>query len=380
MRLLFATDEFSLDGRSLRGFPLLITDAGEVEPAFHGFMVKLLLEDLGVASRLTWEAYGRRLYDYFMFLQANQLHWSDQPASLARTPLRRYRDWSVEQLKLKPRTVNSRLLLIARFYNWAKNAGHVESLPFKVSDTRVSRPATFLEHARSTSARVQKHDFTLREVEGPVRILSPEQIHDCRESIRTSSHRILFELMLRCGLRSVEARTFPVKYVVEQVVQRSVCTVHCSPSDMHLKFNNPRTIHVPGTLMEEMRAYRDLERNVLLEDEDIEHDELVLSASGGPYARTTIVSMFAALERKLRFEVTAHMLRHSYATYTLRALKRSEQFRGDPLLYVRDRMGHSEVSTTIKYLHLLDQLEGELALAHEDYIDRLFELPEVDHA
>lgn len=376
MRLLFATKEFTLNGRGLSGFPLLVTDAGEIEPAFHGFMVKLLLEDLGVQSRLTWEAYGRRLCDYFMFLHENGLNWNDQPPSIVQSPLRRYRAWSIEELKLNPRTVNSRLLLIARFYNWAISTGHIQNVPFKLSDTRVNRPPTFLEHARSTPARGQKYDFTLREVAEPIRILSPDQIYECRETIRSGSHRMLFELMLRSGLRSVEARTFPVKYVLQRPSKRAVCTVRCSPKDMHLKFNKPRTIHVPGTLMEELSAYRDLERNVLIGESGRDHDELVLSANGGPYARTTIVSMFAALERKLGFEITAHMLRHSYATYTLRALKRSDQFNGDPLLYVRDRMGHSDVSTTIKYLHLLDQLEGELALAHEDYIDRLFELPE----
>ena len=47
-------------------------------------------------------------------------------------------------------------------------------------------------------------------------------------------------------------------------------------------------------------------------------------------------------------------------------------FEGEPLLYVRDRMGHSDVQTTAIYLHLINQLDAQIVLAHEDEIDRLF--------
>jgi integrase len=40
---------------------------------------------------------------------------------------------------------------------------------------------------------------------------------------------------------------------------------------------------------------------------------------------------------------------------------------------VRDRLGHSDVKTTAIYLHLIDQLEAQAALAHEDYVDDLFD-------
>jgi hypothetical protein len=35
-------------------------------------------------------------------------------------------------------------------------------------------------------------------------------------------------------------------------------------------------------------------------------------------------------------------------------------------------MGHSDVSTTTVYLHLINRLEGSLVLAHEDEIDAIF--------
>ena len=48
-------------------------------------------------------------------------------------------------------------------------------------------------------------------------------------------------------------------------------------------------------------------------------------------------------------------------------------FEGEPLLYVRDRMGHSDVQTTAVYLHVINQLGAQMILAHEDEIDQLFE-------
>lgn len=79
-----------------------------------------------------------------------------------------------------------------------------------------------------------------------------------------------------------------------------------------------------------------------------------------------------AIEKEVGFPVRAHMLRHTYGTYTLSALRKSADFQGEPLLYVRDRMGHSDVQTTAIYLHLINQLDAQIVLAHEDEMDMLF--------
>ena len=73
----------------------------------------------------------------------------------------------------------------------------------------------------------------------------------------------------------------------------------------------------------------------------------------------------------LPFKVTPHILRHTYATHTLYGL-RERQSRFDPLLYVRDRLGHSSVSTTEKYLHLLSEVEDDLMTNYQREIDALF--------
>lgn len=41
------------------------------------------------------------------------------------------------------------------------------------------------------------------------------------------------------------------------------------------------------------------------------------------------------------------------------------------MLYVRDRMGHADVQTTALYLHVINQMDAQIVIAHEDETDRL---------
>src|SRR6266498_2537545 len=86
---------------------------------------------------------------------------------------------------------------------------------------------------------------------------------------------------------------------------------------------------------------------------------LFITQDGKPYGEQGQLMMFRRLSRRLGFQVTAHMLRHAYATHTLHAL-RERHVSFDPLLYVRDRLGHSSVSTTERYLHYLADIEDDL--------------------
>ena len=101
-------------------------------------------------------------------------------------------------------------------------------------------------------------------------------------------------------------------------------------------------------------------------------------------------SMFsAANDRRQRHKIGLrahpHLLRHTYAVVTLEQLQREhirelgamnpaqrttyEQVFGDPLDWVRRRLGHRSVETTFKYLHTLNELEMEtrLALVPDDW-------------
>ena len=119
-----------------------------------------------------------------------------------------------------------------------------------------------------------------------------------------------------------------------------------------------------------------------------------LTAEGAPVEDWEYVFQ-AASARCRRFEprfplVTPHMLRHSFAVHTLRWLTRTQlamvaQLTGiwgadpawamalrsqDPLMILRDLLGHASVSTTEVYLHLVDTArlftDGELGVVGDN--------------
>jgi integrase len=116
----------------------------------------------------------------------------------------------------------------------------------------------------------------------------------------------------------------------------------------------------------------------------LEPAALWLNQDGLPMRPRTWQSMFtAANERCARHGVVLrahpHLLRHTYAVVTLEQLQREhirelrtmtsaqrtsyEQIFGDPLDWVRRRLGHRSVETTFKYLHTLNELAMETRMA-----------------
>lgn len=377
MRLVFATKDLAVAGRSFEGFPLLVgADGWPVEPA-QSFLWHTLVESGEALSALTWEAYGRRLFDYFAFLEANGLAWNEESQADGLSVLSRYRDWSSGELELDPSTLNKRLNLIVRFYQWAKQRDLIAALPFGERRVRATPHSGFLSHVARPNAESTKPSVMVRERKRLTKFLTKDQAKVCLALDADPSHRILFHLMVRTGLRSCEARTFPFKYVFNPRLKKGLrpgqmISVALEPSDMYLKYGRPRTIDVPWSLMEEMWSYTLHEREVRKAAGNGRATALVLTREGRQYTKDSIVDVMKAYERKCGFYVRAHMLRHTYGTYTLLALRKSRDFKGEPLLYVRDRMGHSDVQTTMVYLHLINQLEAQSVLAHEDEIDMMF--------
>lgn len=298
MRLLFSTSELVIGGQSVEGFPLLIDDNCEPLMPAQDFLLHVLLESGITQSKLTWEAVGRRLYDYFAFLNANGLRWDDANGPVGTSPVTRYRDWSAGELGLSPKTINARLALVVRFYEWAQRKGFVKSLPFSYRQARIKRHKGMLAHVHHQRCTVERASVLLREYRTPIKILTADQVQVCHELLGNPSHRILFNLMLRSGLRSCEARTFPAKYVFDpaarpDLVRGQVIRVDLHPKDMEIKFDKPRSVDVPWSLMEDMNAYKNLERDLRKERGASEPDALILSAFGSEMARTTVVGLFS---------------------------------------------------------------------------------------
>lgn len=378
MRLVLATEDFAVSGRAFAGFPLIIQDDGWIAEPAHTFLWETLVERGSAESVRTWEKYGRSLFDYWAFLNANGLKWDAVPVPGQPSPLITYRTWSLNELKLDRNTVNQRLGLVVRFYQWALRRSLIASLPFTYREVRAARTPGLLAHVDGSAGFVAKPSVMLKVHKRTIKYVTTNQAAVCLEHLPNQTHRLMFEIMLRTGLRQSECRTFPEKYVFDPKSRRDIkpgnwMRVHLDPRDMDLKSAKPRTIDVPWSLMDSLWSYSVSVRPRRERRSGSKRPELFLTEAGDCYGTQALTKIFEALTTRCGIHVRPHMLRHAYGTYTLAHLRSSDSFMGDPLTYVRDRMGHSDVHTTLGYLHLLDELDASVALLHESEIDKLFE-------
>ena len=271
--------------------------------------------------------------------------------------------------------MNDRLELVAAMYRWAQERGRIDRLPFTHSDVTVHGVEHDLAHVTGGRRTVARPDVLLDEWDKEPAFLTADQLKVARAEIRSASQRLLYDLMARVGLRSVEARTFPLSYVFDPSTRKALkpgtfIEVRLDARDMEIKFDKPRVVHLPYSLMEDMYAYSTYERNGLAGN--VERRELILTTHGQRYGKDSAVTAFSRLSDRVGFRVRPLMLRHSYAIHTLLLLRSRPDIKLEPLMYVRDRLGHASVQTTMVYLQQIERLLGAEALAMMDEFDQLY--------
>jgi len=379
VRFVLADKNLVVQGRTFEGFPLLIDDDGDAIQPAQNWLWDVLVKSGRATNPKTWENYGRAVYDFFGFALTNGYDWKAPAVDGVPGAIEAWRDWSRGTLGLQASTINLRLRVVVRFYEWALRKGHIEQMPFDYVTIQTSRQPGFLDHVNASESKVSSPQVLLQQKKQSIQFLTKDQITVCHESLTNLTHQLMFELMVRTGLRQIECRSFPDTYVFDPERRKDLkpgqkIRLHIDPADMKIKNSKPRDIDMPYDLMDKLWTYSVRRRQGRANNnrDAQEFPPLFLTEGGLPYTKNAIGAIFRALSKRVGFGVNAHMLRHSYATYLLWSLRKSTTFEGEPLLYVRDRLGHSNVSTTTIYLHLINSLEGHLALAHEDEIDQLF--------
>jgi site-specific recombinase XerD len=150
----------------------------------------------------------------------------------------------------------------------------------------------------------------------------------------------------------------------------------------------PDLVSVPGRskYRVNVKMLGPAERRRLLAEtaEGLEPAMFWLGEDGWPLAVPTWKSMFTTAngrcaQQGLELSCHAHLLRHSFAVVTLEQLQRGHiaalaemnpdqrghytRIFGDPLDWVRRRLGHRSVVTSLIYLHALQELEMETRMA-----------------
>ena len=342
----------------------------------HAFLIHICLRSGRVRSKATWKRYGRDLYDFFGFIITNGFDWKQDQVRGSLHPVESYRDWAVSECGLCRRTVNARLRTVLRFYRWAVSEKLVPRFPFEDVSVPVRYPGGMLAHTDGSGGLRATSTLLMREGTAPIRLLNLEQCKICLLALTNATHHLMFRLGVQTGLRSEELRTFPVKYVFDptrrpELAGKAAYRMRLRPTDMALKGAKARTIDLPVSLLVELWRHLVFERPKRSRRGSGSFPTLFLTERGTPFSDKSIEKVFRRLEQRVGFHVTPHMLRHSYATYTLHCL-RERGFKGDALLYLRDRLGHSSIFSTQIYLHLLEQLDVGLLFLHEQELQTLF--------
>jgi integrase len=159
-------------------------------------------------------------------------------------------------------------------------------------------------------------------------VLGPADVRRLLDAVPPGRNRLMLRIAYGCGLRVSELTHLRVADIDGQ---RNVLWVR------HGKGNKDRGVPLPATLLDELRDYWRLHRPP---------DWLFAGPAGRPLDVSTLQRAFQKARRTagIRQPATCHTLRHCYATHLLEA--------GTDLPTLQRLLGHSHLSTTLRYLHL----------------------------
>ena len=188
------------------------------------------------------------------------------------------------------------------------------------------------------------------------------------------SQSLIYRMAIQAGLRKEELLTFPESYIEDPRTKRGSSTVRIllNPKDMMTKGSREREVDLPMALYERLWQYKIHERNQLLvENEAPARKELFLNRFGKAYSIKGSILNSELKKITGRKAISLHVLRHTYATFKLYGLRSNPNYRGEPLVYIQDRLGHSSIETTKIYLHYIESLEGDFMTEYDQDIDKI---------
>ncbi len=161
------------------------------------------------------------------------------------------------------------------------------------------------------------------------KLLDKMEVRDMLYSTKHPKHRCMLMLLYGCGLRLSE-----VLALIPTDIDSKRMVLHIR----HSKGKKDREVPLPAQLLDALRDYyRQFKPMTWLFEGN---------TPGEPYSARSLQSVVkqAAVRAKIERPVTAHMLRHSYATHLMES--------GIDLRYIQSTLGHSSIKTTEIYTHV----------------------------
>ena len=167
------------------------------------------------------------------------------------------------------------------------------------------------------------------------RILSKQEVVRLIESPRSLKHRTILFMLYATGIRKSELINIKIGDIDSDRLELYVCQG---------KGNKDRIVQLPPCVIPILRAYYTSYRpkEYLFEGQ---------SETSAKYSASSIHKILrrAKIKTNIRKRVCAHALRHCYATHHLES--------GTDLVFIKEQLGHRNLSTTEKYLHLCGEIQ-----------------------
>ncbi len=343
LRLFFTTGHFERAGVPIAGIPMIVSDDMKfVEPACEWL---LYISGRGRSSSPeTWRTYGEAIYDWFSTVYINRWAWDAVDERHLRAYRDRMRSTSEGKVHLSRVTVNARLRIVRRFYMWALRRGYIAISPFPVEPqaTASKRSHRYRPDPDSASLMLTQHR------DGGPRGLSTQQLIRVADQLH-SRDLLIFQWALHGGIRRMEAAGLSIRHLPIDSPESTLVSVHLDVT----KGSKRRTISIPSTLLQRTWAYLNLEASSLRLDEN---SPVFAQRDGKRLSPASIGRMFVRAAKRANVSATFHDLRHTFAIrmlYTLMKLRPSAP-EMNPLLALRNLLGHSSIATTEQYLRALE--------------------------
>ena len=263
---------------------------------------------------------------------------------------------------------------VRQFYEWARRRDAVDKLPFEYKQVQIKHSSSsedinllFSLPFVSKGLSVQTSDLVIpkkyRQKTLPSDQLSPfsqEELSQLygSEYVQSPSRRLWIDLALLTGMRAFEIAGFKASHVVnpsENVVSSYYASIIG-------KGNKERQILIPAVLMQRLWRYKNstgrLQRVAKWEAHTGADSEtpLFLNRSGKPIAEKSVCNIAAfarkeLLERGVVLKRSFHDLRATYATNLAKFMLDKELEPGLIEYKLMALLGHSNFSTTRKYLN-----------------------------
>ncbi|MDO6524716.1 tyrosine-type recombinase/integrase [Motilimonas sp. 1_MG-2023] len=389
MMIVNTNEQFCIRNTTYPGLPILLDRNFEIVRPVFLFTVYLAVQDARIQSLKTIKSYVSSLYDYFSFLEANDLMWNEpylndaEHFSLSVVAL--YRNWSKTLVNSNNRrtvsdsTINLRLSVLKRFYEYCFARELIKFKPwetlFKVQPESIP---SFFRHTRGQKVLVS-NDLVLKTYKKVPKLLNIEQCRTLINAIDNRSFKLMTKLMLSAGLRKDEVISLNINSIIEpslsQCNKRIPLDLDPHTDGQRTKGSKARRVFISVILMRDLWDFINFGERVTrgklhLKKKGYISPFIFLNRFGNTYSKQSLNNFYTTLKenKQIDFKVSPHMLRHTYATIELYA-ESQRVGTTKALAWLQKRMGHSSIITTSTYLHCIEILQEHELSTYQAELD-----------